>query len=65
MRKLLRAPFTYLRGSFQELRRVTWPSLQQIMRMTLGVVLASLLMVAFVGGFDYLLVRYALPLLAR
>jgi len=55
MKRLLR----YLSGSYQELRRVIWPTRQQAIFLT-GVVLAfTAILAAYLAGFD-LLFRTAL-----
>jgi preprotein translocase subunit SecE len=48
-------PLTYLRGVWEELKKVVWPARDELMRMT-GIVIATvILFAALVGGADYLL----------
>lgn len=42
----------YLKGSYQELGRVLWPSWQETARLTLIVIVVSLLVAAILGAFD-------------
>jgi len=47
--------FTYLAGSKEEFKNVTWPTRIEASRLTLYVVGGSLLVGLFVGGVDVLL----------
>lgn len=47
-------PITYLREVQQELRRVTWPSQQKTVNMTMLVVVVSLLIAGILAGSDLL-----------
>ena len=48
-------PVGYLRGVWEELKKVVWPARDELMRMT-GIVIATvILFAALVGGADYLL----------
>ena len=40
--------------SRDELRKVQWPTRKEAIRYTVVVVIASLIIAAFLGGFDYL-----------
>lgn len=44
---------TYFVSSFEELRRVTWPTKEQTARLTVIVVVFSLLVAVFLGVVDY------------
>lgn len=44
----------FIQGSIQELRNVHWPSQGEAIRLTLTVVLISLIIAIFLGGFDFL-----------
>lgn len=46
---------SYFKESKEELKKVTWPSKQDTMKYTLIVVVLSLLIAAFFGGFDWVL----------
>ncbi len=45
---------TYLKGVHQELKQVTWPSKQQTQRMTLIVIISSLVVGLFIASLDYI-----------
>jgi preprotein translocase subunit SecE len=48
-------PIGYLRGVWEELKKVVWPARDELMRMT-GIVIATVIIfAALVGGADYLL----------
>lgn len=40
--------------SREELRKVQWPTRKEAARLTLVVIIVSLILAAFLGGFDYL-----------
>ncbi len=42
----------YISLSYAELRKVAWPTRQQALRLTLVVLLFSLVLAVIVGGFD-------------
>jgi preprotein translocase subunit SecE len=45
--------FRFLRETFEELRKVVWPTPQELYRYTLIVVFTVLVMAAFIGAVDY------------
>jgi len=45
----------FLKESRQELKRVNWPSRNETLRLTIVVVIMSLIVAAFLGLSDYLL----------
>ena len=48
-------PLGYLRGVWEELKKVVWPAREELVRMT-GIVIATVIIfAALVGGADYLL----------
>lgn len=44
----------YFRSSFEELKKVNWPSRQVTQSGTLEVIILSLALAGFIGGIDYL-----------
>ena len=44
----------FLREVKQELRKVTWPTKEDTLRYSLMVVIASLIVAAYLGGLDYI-----------
>ncbi|MBI3250530.1 MAG: preprotein translocase subunit SecE [Candidatus Andersenbacteria bacterium] len=45
----------FVKQSRDELKKVTWPSREQTMRYTVIVVVASIIVGATIGAFDYML----------
>lgn len=45
----------YMRESKEELRKVTWPSKQEITKYTIIIIVLSLIIAGFFGGLDWLL----------
>jgi len=46
---------SYFSGVWEELGKVTWPTRQEAIKMTLTVVIASLIMGVLIGGLDLFL----------
>ncbi len=46
---------TYFRGAWEELKKVVWPTKNEILQHTLVVIGLSLFLAAFLGAADYLL----------
>lgn len=51
------SPLTFLRETQDELKKVTWPTQQEITRLTLVVVAISLLVGFYVGALDYIFTK--------
>ena len=47
----------YIKNSIIELKRVNWPNRQQIIKHTIMVVVASLIVAAFLGIVDFILTK--------
>ncbi|MBI2475488.1 preprotein translocase subunit SecE [Candidatus Uhrbacteria bacterium] len=47
--------FQYFKESKEELKKVTWPSRQEINKYSLIIILLSLIIAGFFGGLDWLL----------
>jgi preprotein translocase subunit SecE len=50
-------PITFLREVRDELKKVVWPSKQEVIRLTLVVIVVSLIVGLFLGGLDFLFVK--------
>jgi preprotein translocase subunit SecE len=50
-------PLQYLREVRQELDKVTWPSREETLQLTLVVILVSIALAVYLGGLDYLLTQ--------
>jgi len=48
-------PVTFLQQTYDELRKVIWPSRDEIVRLTLVVITISVIIGLYIGGIDYLL----------
>jgi len=55
--KILNKIIAYIKGSYQEMRKVVWPTKREITKHTLLVIGISLCVAAFIGAFDYLFTR--------
>lgn len=51
------APTAFLRETYDELRKVTWPSRNEVTRLTLVVIFISVMIGVYIGGIDYLLTK--------
>jgi preprotein translocase subunit SecE len=51
--------FRFFRETFDELRKVVWPTPVELYRFTLIVVITVLVLAAFIGGVDYALKELA------
>jgi len=51
------APITFLREVKDELKKVVWPSRQEVIRLTLVVIVVSLIVGLFLGGLDLFFVK--------
>jgi preprotein translocase SecE subunit len=52
----------YVQASFDELRRVTWPSHETVIRATLFIVLIVVISTLYVGGLDFVFNKLILKL---
>lgn len=50
---MLKSALNYFKESRAELKRVNWPSRQQVKNYTLIVILLSIVMALFLGGLDF------------
>jgi len=50
-------PVTFLKETYDELKKVTWPKQQEIVRLTLVVIVISLGVGIFIGGLDFLFTK--------
>ncbi|MDP2720560.1 MAG: preprotein translocase subunit SecE [bacterium] len=46
---------TFLKEVWEEIGKVTWPTREEAIKMTLTVIIASTLIAIFIGGLDFLL----------
>jgi len=50
-------PASFLRETRDELKKVVWPTRQETIRLTLVVIVISLLVGLFLGGLDFIFVK--------
>ena len=51
------SPITFGKESWDELKKVTWPTRAEITRLTVTVIVISAVVGIFLGGFDFLLTK--------
>lgn len=51
------SPQLYLKQALAELKKVVWPTRQQVVKLTLIVIGVSIITGLFIGGLDYLFTR--------
>lgn len=49
------SPITFLRQTYDELRKVVWPTRKEVIRLTTVVIFISLVIGLYIGGLDYAL----------
>ena len=52
-RYVMTTPVTFLPQVWAELKKVTWPTRQEVIRLTATVILVSLIVGVFIGGLDF------------
>ncbi len=50
-------PIVFLKETRDELKKVTWPKQNEVLRLTFVVILISLIVGFFIGGFDFILTK--------
>lgn len=50
-------PVTFLQETLDELKKVTWPTQQEVIRLTTVVIIISLIVGLFIGGLDLILTK--------
>ena len=51
------SPITFVKQSLDELKKVTWPTRTEIIRLTVSVIIISVVVGIFLGGIDFLLTK--------
>jgi preprotein translocase subunit SecE len=49
------APVTFIRQTIDELKQVTWPTRDEVVRLTLVVLVISVIVGVYIGGIDFAL----------
>jgi len=55
--KMAKSPVTFLKEVRDELKKVVWPSREEVTRLTLIVIIVSLLVGVFLGGLDFVFAK--------
>ena len=50
-------PVTFLVQTQDELKKVTWPTQKEVVRLTAAVILVSLIVGLYIGGIDFILTQ--------
>lgn len=59
------SPITFGRESVDELKKVTWPTRAEITRLTVAVIIISIIVGLFLGGIDLFLTKVLEKVIAR
>ena len=51
------SPIAFGKEAWNELKKVTWPTRTEIIRLTIAVVVISIVVGVFLGGIDFLLTK--------
>ena len=51
------SPVTFLKETRDELKKVVWPTRQEVIRLTFVVIIISLIVGLFLGGLDFVFVK--------
>ena len=51
------SPTSFLRETRNELKKVVWPTRQEVIRLTFVVIIVSLIVGVFLGGLDFVFVK--------
>ena len=51
------APLAFVFETYDELKKVTWPTRQQVIRLTVVVIGISVFVGVYIGGLDYLMTK--------
>lgn len=51
------SPVTFLKQVWEELKKVTWPTQTEVIRLTIVVILVSLIVGLYIGALDFIFVK--------
>jgi preprotein translocase subunit SecE len=51
------SPITFGKEAVDEIKKVTWPTRDEIIRLTVAVIAISVIVGVFLGGIDYLITK--------
>ncbi len=58
-------PITFTKQAIDELKKVTWPTRDEVIRLTVAVIVISAVVGLFLGGIDFVLTKTLETLLSR
>lgn len=59
------SPITFTKQAVDELKKVTWPTRDEVIRLTISVIVISAVVGLFLGGIDFALTKTLEILLSR
>ena len=59
------SPITFTKQAVDELKKVTWPTRDEVIRLTVAVIAISVVVGLFLGGIDFALTKTLETLLSR
>ena len=59
------SPITFTKQAVDELKKVTWPTRDEVIRLTVAVIAISVVVGLFLGGIDFVLTKTLETLLSR
>lgn len=54
---IMASPITFLKETQEELKKVVWPTRSDLIRLTITVILISLIVGIFLGGLDFVFTK--------
>jgi preprotein translocase subunit SecE len=54
---MIAAPVKFLRETYDELKKVVWPSRKEVLRLTAIVIAISIFVGLYIGGLDYVFTK--------
>jgi preprotein translocase subunit SecE len=51
------SPLTFIQQTYDELKRVVWPTREQLFRLTFVVIAISVVVGVYIGGIDFVLTK--------
>lgn len=58
-------PITFLKQTYDELKKVKWPTRNEITRLTVVVIFISFAIGLYIGGIDFILTKFMSALLLK
>ena len=59
------SPITFVKQSYDELKKVTWPTSDEVIRLTVAVIIISLAVAFFLGALDALFAKIVQVIVTR